>query len=351
MLKNATPRQLAFFAAFGIAISFIFFSTIILFIFQLKIDLQLIVVTSILVSLLSYVVFYYVLKIYIYRKVKLVYKNIHRLKLVGSEKASSTDIDMNEDIISQVQSEVKNWAEDQEREIKQLKTMEDYRRNFVGNVSHELKTPLFTVQGYIHTLLEGGLYDEKINMSFLKKAARGVNRLQSIVEDLDVITQLESGNLEMEFSEFPIKKLVEEVFEELEIFAKEKNISLEFKEGTDSNFMVSADRDNINIVLVNLILNSIKYGIENGHTKVSFYDMDKHVLIEVSDNGIGIKAEHLGHVFDRFYRVDSSGSRSAGGSGLGLSIVKHILEGHRQTVNARSREGMGSTFGFTLKKI
>jgi len=351
MLKNATPNQLAFFAAFGIAIAFILFATIILFAFQLQVDVFLIVCTSLLVAILSYVVFFYILKIYIYRKVKLVYKNIHRLKLQGGEKASSTDIDMNEDIISQVQSEVKNWAENQEREIEQLKLMEDYRRNFVGNVSHELKTPLFTIQGYIHTLLEGGLYDEKINIKFLQKAARGVNRLQIILEDLDNITKLESGRLSMEFTEFPIKNLVEEVFEELEIFAAEKNISLEFKEGTDINFIVSADREKINQVLVNLLMNSLKYGVENGQTKVSFYDMDKHVLVEVSDNGIGIETEHLAHLFDRFYRVDSSGSRNAGGSGLGLSIVKHIIEAHRQTINVRSSNGVGSTFGFTLKKI
>lgn len=351
MLKNATPKQLAFFAAITTGLCFLVFGGIILFFFETNISWIYLPILSLMTSGLAFLIFFFVLKIYIYRKIKLVYKNIHKLKLNSDEKSGSTDINMNEDIISQVQSEVKNWAEGQEREMEKLKAMENYRRNFVGNVSHELKTPIFTVQGYIHTLIEGGIYDEKINMAFLKKAARGVNRLQSIVEELDTITKLESGQLVLNISEFSIKELAEEVIEELQIFAEEKNIKLAFKTGADLNFIVEADRIRIYQVLVNLVMNSIKYGKEKGYTKVSFYDMDFNILVEVSDDGLGIEKEHIPHLFDRFYRVEKSRSRNQGGSGLGLSIVKHILEAHRQTINVRSSKEVGSTFGFTLKKV
>jgi two-component system phosphate regulon sensor histidine kinase PhoR len=202
----------------------------------------------------------------------------------------------------------------------------------------------------LHTLLDGGLYDEKVNMTFLKKAAKNVDRLYTIVEDLSAIARLEAGNLVLEMQAFDIKELTEEVFEDLELKARDKNISLEFKEGASQNYKVLADREYIRQVLTNLVHNSIKYGKVNGLTKIGFYDMDKNILIEVADNGIGIPNHHLLHVFDRFYRVDKSRSRAQGGSGLGLSIVKHIVEAHKQTINVRSTPDVGSTFGFTLEK-
>ncbi|MEL6922865.1 MAG: ATP-binding protein [Bacteroidota bacterium] len=293
----------------------------------------------------SYFVILFFLEKFIYRKIKLIYKTIHRSKLSKKEK-----IDLNSDIIDEVEKEVVDWATDQQKEIDALKSLENYRREFLGNISHELKTPIFNIQGYLLTLLDGGLYDKKINESYLNRAAKNVERLQTIVEDLDSISKLESGRLVLEMQDFGIRQLTDEVFEDLEMLANEKNINLTFKEGAAVDFRVKADRESIRQVMTNLVTNSVKYGKENGYTKVSFYDMDKYILIEVADDGIGISKEHLNHVFDRFYRVDKSRSRQQGGSGLGLSIVKHIIEAHQQTINVRSVQGLGSTFGFTLAK-
>ena len=294
----------------------------------------------------SYLVILYFLEKFIYRKIKLIYKSIHTSKLSSNEK-----INLNNDIIDEVEKEVSHWATDQRTEIENLKSLEHYRRDFLGNVAHELKTPLFSIEGYIHTLLDGGLHDDKINRKYLNRASKNVERLHTILEDLDAISKLESGRLVLDITNFGIKDLTEEVFEELELVAQDQHIKLTFKEGASSNYLVKGDRENIRQVLVNLIANSIKYGKEGGYTKVSFYDMDQHILVEVADNGAGIERKHLSHLFDRFYRIDKSRSREQGGSGLGLSIVKHIIEAHQQTVSVRSAEGVGSTFGFTLEKV
>ena len=296
----------------------------------------------------SYIVIIYYLRKYLYRKIKLIYKTIHQHKLSPEEKTAIIDIDAN--IVDDVEREVAEWADNQEKEIHKYKTWAEYRRKFVGDISHELKTPIFNIQGYIHTLLDGGLEDEKVNISFLRKAAKNVDRLHTIVEDLAAISRLESGDLALEMQNFDIRDLVIEVFEEMEIKAKEKGIQLEFKEGASHGYKVLADIESIRQVLSNLVNNSIKYGHKNGRTKVAFYDMDKYILVEVADDGIGISPEHINHVFDRFYRVDKSRSREQGGSGLGLSIVKHIIEAHQQTINVRSAPHLGSTFGFTLEK-
>ncbi len=277
----------------------------------------------------------------------MIYKSIHKSKRTNVDKAS---VDLNTDIISEVEQEVSEWADSRDKEIESLRTMEQYRREFMGDISHELKTPIFSVQGYLHTLIDGALYDEKINKDYLRRAANNVDRLQTIVEDLESISRLESGELMLDIRNFEIKTLTEDVFEELEMFGKKNNISLFFKEGASNSYQVKGDRDSIRQVLVNLIANSIKYGKDGGHTKVSFYDMDNFILVEIADNGIGIGEEHLRHLFDRFYRVDKSRSRVQGGSGLGLSIVKHIIVAHKQTINVRSTENEGSTFGFTLEK-
>ncbi|MDX1476546.1 MAG: ATP-binding protein [Saprospiraceae bacterium] len=295
----------------------------------------------------SYILIRTILEKYIYRRIKLIYKTIRKAKVSMPQKS----LDLSESsVLDQVEEEVAEWAEEREREINTLKTLEQYRKRFLGNVSHELKTPIFSIQGYIHTLLDGGLRDETVNEKYLARAASNVERLLTIVQDLEAISKLESGELILEIQEFDIKDLVHEVFADVEIKAKEKDIQLKFKEGAERSFMVKGDREYIRQVFNNLIVNSIKYGREGGVTKVSFYDMDRQVLIEVSDDGIGIAEKHLNHLFDRFYRVDKSRSRVLGGSGLGLSIVKHILEAHNQTINVRSTPDVGSTFGFTLDK-
>jgi len=252
--------------------------------------------------------------------------------------------------LEQVNESVSNWAIEREKEISGLKELENYRKNFVGDISHELKTPIFAIQGFLHTLLDGGLYDEKINSKYLKRAAKNTERLQLIVEDLEMINSLESEATNLEIESFNLKDLAKEVIDEIEVLASEKGIEVLFKSGADGEYTVSADREKIRQVLVNLISNSIKYGVENGLTKISFYDMDERILVEIADNGIGIDDKHHKYLFDRFYRAEKSRARNIGGSGLGLSIVKHILEAHGETITVRSTLDLGSTFGFTLKK-
>jgi two-component system phosphate regulon sensor histidine kinase PhoR len=300
------------------------------------------------IGVFSFFAVQFILDRFIYRRIKLMYKIIRKAKTSVPDKRAVKKSD--DPLLDGVEQEVQQWAETQQNEIETLKTLETYRKRFIGNVSHELKTPIFSIQGYIYTLIDGGVYDENVNMRYLERAASNVERLLTIVQDLEEISKLESEDLILDIQKFDIKTLVREVFADLEVNARQRNVTLTFKEGADKSFMVRADREGIRQVLTNLLLNSIKYGNENGVTKVSFYVMDRQILVEIADNGIGIEEKHLNHLFDRFYRVDKSRSRESGGSGLGLSIVKHILEAHNQTVNVRSTPGRGSTFGFTLDK-
>jgi two-component system phosphate regulon sensor histidine kinase PhoR len=278
-----------------------------------------------------------------------VYKNIHSLKVRKLDPKIS-DINML-DPINEMEREVRDWAADKTSEIEQLRTMERYRKEFLGNVSHELKTPIFNIQGYVNTLIDGAWEDPEVLIHFLKKAAKSTDRIASLVDDLEAISQLESGFLTMELEVFDINDLIHDIFDSLDFRAKEKNIKLSIKDGCDVPFIVEADKDRIRQVIINLIVNSIKYGKVDGHTFVGLYDMDENILIEITDDGIGIDEEHLPRLFERFYRVDKSRSRDGGGTGLGLSIVKHIIEAHDQTINVRSTKEVGTTFAFTLKKV
>lgn len=348
MLKNSTPREIALRATATIGGSIL--GLLLLFkAFNPTVIPWWLVVTIPMSSLIvSYLVVLTYLDRYIYRKIKLIYKTIHQQKVSTDIKREGVDLD--QPIIDDVEQEVEEWVEKQQNQIDQYERFAEYRRRYVGDISHELKTPIFNIQGYLHTLLEGGYHDEKIAMSFLKKAAKNVERLQTIVEDLSAISRLESGELILDAEPFDIKALAIEVFEEVEMKSKEVRVELGFKPGADTGFMVMADRESIRQVLVNLITNSFKYGNMDGTTRIGFYDMESYILCEVADNGIGIPEKHLPHVFDRFYRVDKSRSRQKGGSGLGLAIVKHIMEAHQQTINVRSSPGLGSTFGITLAK-
>jgi two-component system phosphate regulon sensor histidine kinase PhoR len=342
MNKNPTPNSIALYTSLlltslvGIAAYFIFFKIWLTF-------LLLVIVFS-----ASYFLFRYSIEVFIYRKIKLVYKNIHSLKVRKLDPRIG-DINML-DPINEMEKEVRDWAEDKSSEIEQLRTMEKYRKEFLGNVSHELKTPIFNIQGYINTLIDGAWEDQEVLIHFLKKAAKSTDRIASLVEDLEAISQLESGFLTMEVEIFDVNDLIRDIFDSLDFRAAEKNITLDFKEGCDIPFIVEADKDRIRQVVINLIVNSIKYGKEDGHTLIGLYDMDENILVEVTDNGIGIEEDHLPRLFERFYRVDKSRSRDEGGTGLGLSIVKHIIEAHDQTINVRSTKGVGTTFAFTLKK-
>ncbi len=296
---------------------------------------------------LSFFLFFYTLEFFIYRKIKLIYKTIHSLKTQKYD-AVLGNFDWDKDPITEMNKEVIKWARDNKIEIEQLKKLADFRKEFLGNVSHELKTPIFNIQGYIHTLIDGALEDPQVNTRFLEKAAKSADRLSDLVADLLSISQLESGELTMEMERFDITPLVKDVYEQL----SNSKVQLLVKDGCNVPFYVFADKYRIRQVLVNLVINSIKYGKEEGTTTAGFYDMDENILIEIADNGAGIEHEHLNRIFERFYRIDKSRSRESqeGGTGLGLAIVKHIIEAHHQTLNVRSNIGTGTTFGFTLKK-
>ncbi len=298
----------------------------------------------------AYVMVRYVVNEFIYEKIRLIYKTIHNLKTPKSE--LKTRLKEDDDILDSVNTEVVSWAETQKQEIQTLRDQEAYRRDFLGNVSHELKTPIFNIQGYVHTLLDGGLEDEEINRKFLRRADKSVERMISVVEDLDVISRLESGRLELNVQRINIVELVKEVMELEEMKAEKRDISIKFNEKYDRPIRVMADGHQIRQVYINLLDNSIKYGKTGGSIKLRFFDMDEHILCEVADDGPGIEAQHLPRLFERFYRVDKARDRHAGGTGLGLAIVKHVLDAHGQSINVRSITGdnSGTTFSFTLKK-
>ena len=294
------------------------------------------------------VIVYAAIEYFIYRKIKLIYKTIYNLK--SGRSTSFMDSLKVTNPFTEVDNEVLNWAQGKVTEIENLRRLEEYRKEFLGNVSHELKTPIFNLQGYIHSLLDGAIDEEGTNVYFLQKAAKSADRLEALVRDLLDITQIESGRLAPQYEVFDLYDLVNDIFESLDLKAKERNIKLQFKDSIRNGFFVEADKKSIRAVFVNLIVNSIKYGRNGGHTLIGFYDMHDNILVEVNDNGEGIAPEHLSRLFERFYRVDKSRSRDEGGTGLGLSIVKHIIEAHEQTLNVRSTEGIGSTFGFTLRR-
>lgn len=254
------------------------------------------------------------------------------------------------DVICDMTTEVLGWAQDRKNELEQLKKLENYRKEFLGNVSHELKTPIFNIQGYVLTLLEGGLEDETINRDYLVRAERSIDRMISIIDDLEAISQLETGELEIEPERFDIVTMIKDVFDAQEFRATGKGIILTYNDPEYRSQFVSADRFRIRQVLTNLVVNSIKYGKEYGETRIKVYDAGETLVVEVKDNGIGISPEHLPRLFERFYRVDKSRSREMGGTGLGLAIVKHIIEAHDQGIEVMSTPGVGSVFSFTLKK-
>jgi two-component system phosphate regulon sensor histidine kinase PhoR len=254
-------------------------------------------------------------------------------------------------IRNQINIGVSKLLRQRKSEINSLKDQENYRREFLGNISHELKTPLFTIQGYILTLVEGAMKDKKVREKYLKRAAKGVDRLISIVKDLDLITQFESGIKTVDKTDFNIYELVENVFELMEFESEKNNIKLQYENDNITPIYVYADQERILQVLTNLVVNSIKYGSNNGYTKVVIEDLNKEkVIIKVIDDGEGIEKKHLPRLFERFYRIDKNRSRKKGGSGLGLSIVKHIIEAHNEQIFVKSEIGEGTEFSFTLSK-
>ena len=298
--------------------------------------------------LISYFTTLYILSILINDKITPIYKTISEVPF--EMKRITKLMHGNRDLIAEVDQEVKLWAEDKLAEIERLRELEKYRKDFVGNVSHELKTPIFNIQGYILTLLDGGLEDPKINRLYLERTEKSIDRMIRVVEDLESITKLESGELKINKEPFDLVKLTEEVFEFELRDSKARRISMNLVVPPNKPVFVMADKKRIFEVISNLVGNAIKYGKKGGNVNVVFYDMDKMVLIEVSDDGIGIEKKDLIRIFERFYRVDKSRSRIQGGTGLGLSIVKHIIEAHEQTIHVKSQVDKGTTFTFMLEK-
>ena len=338
-MNLSNPKNISF------RISSIVFFIMILVLFLLNIEaLNNNFFQTILILLISFIliftVIYYFIRRYIFDRVKVIYKSIRRQK--GTSEFIESDLD-------KVSNDVELISSERDKEIDNLKMTESFRREFLGNVSHELKTPIFNIQGYIHTLIDGALYDEKVNMQYLNRTSKSVDRMINIVEDLEMISKIESDKLELEFNNINIVALTQEVFDQVEIKAKRRSVTLKFEKEFEP-IIVSADREKITQVMTNLIDNSIKYGKEGGSTEVRFYEMGDNILVEISDDGIGISESNLSRLFERFYRVDKSRSREQGGTGLGLAIVKHILEAHKQNINVRSTEGIGTTFSFTLQK-
>ncbi len=297
-----------------------------------------------------YWLYYYTIQRFIYRKIKIIYKFIYQTKATKKEEFFYENI-LPQKSIEEVSDDVSKWATQRKDEIDMLRANEQFRKEFLMNLAHELRTPIFSIQGYVDTLLGGALEDEEVNRKFLNNASKGIDRLVRLVDDLDVISKLESGKIPVIQETFGIQDLIRDVYEELTLKAKERDTQLLFKKGTEGTINVTADKQKIKQVLVNLVENAIKYGNDHGSVTAGCYETDdKHVYIEISDDGPGIGEEHLSRIFERFYRADRSRSRAIGGTGLGLAIVKHIIEAHGQTVNVRSKIGVGSSFGFTLDK-
>ena len=293
----------------------------------------------------SFFVIQYRVEVFIYRRVKKIYDDV---SFLGASSFRNQPITTD---MATLTREVKKFATDKKLEIETLKVREEYRREFIGNVSHELKTPLFTVQGYISTLLDGGMEDKSIRKKYLQRAEKGVERLIFIVQDLDMITKLEVGDLNLNLSSFNIVEVVQNVFDLLEMKAEKKNIILSFDNKYSKPILVTADKEKIQQVLTNLIVNSIKYGKQDGSTEVGIEDLvNNKLIVRVTDNGEGIQKQHIPRLFERFFRVDKSGARAEGGSGLGLAIVKHIIEAHDEKMYVESQFGVGSEFSFTLEK-
>lgn len=301
-----------------------------------------------LLGIFSYFLIKNLLNYFVYRKIKLIFKLISSTKSTLKEEYYQQEL-LPQKNIDEIKTDVEQWAIEKKKEIDRIESNEQFRKEFLMNLAHELKTPIFTTQGYIHTLLDGAIHDSNVNEKFLQSATKSIDRLAELVNDLDEISKLESERTLVNKSNFSIHKLIHTVFQEFEQMASAKQITLRIKAGCEKNINVYADEPKIKQVLVNLIENSIKYGKLIGTTSVGIYVVDKkNILIEVNDNGPGIAAEHIPRVFERFFRTDQARSRDKGGTGLGLAIVKHIIEAHNHTVMCRSKLDVGTTFAFTL---
>jgi len=342
--KNVSPRRISALTALLLSVP------ISLGIYILHQSWQVLIVSFVIIFIGSYGLISFTLERFIYRKIKLIYKFIYQTKASKKEETYYQYI-LQQKSIDEVREDVEEWAEKQVEEIEILKRNEQFRKEFLQNLAHEVKTPVFAIQGYVDTLLQGALENPEVNRPFLEKTSRNIDRLVNLINDLDEISKLERGEQVIYKQNFIIQDLVKEVFESLSIKAEQKNIRYGIKKGCESPLMVFADKEKIRQVILNIVENSIKYGKFGGIITASMYITDEqHVLVEISDDGIGMAERHLSRIFERFYRTEEGRSLDITGSGLGLAICKHIIEAHGQTIHARSTEHVGTTIGFTLEK-
>jgi two-component system phosphate regulon sensor histidine kinase PhoR len=340
--KNLSPQQLSLYTAgiLSVPIAFGYFF--------MHPEWWVALTVFAIVFLGSFLLIKFTLERFIYQKIKLIYKFIYQTKASRREETYYKYI-LPKKSIDEVREDVEEWASLRKEEIETLKNNEAYRKEFLQNLAHEFKTPIFAIQGYVDTLLDGAMEDKELSKRFLENAARNVDRMVTLVSDLDEITKLESGSQPLTESYFVIQDLIKDTYDSLSIKTAKKNIKCSFKKGCEQPVTVFADKEKIKQVMTNIVSNSTKYGKENGHIIASIYKTDgEHVLIEISDDGIGIAEAHLPRIFERFYRTDRGRSRDVGGTGLGLAICKHIIEAHGQTIHVRSKPDIGTTIGFTL---
>lgn len=340
--KNISPRQLSFFTAIILSL----LTGILLFVYEKSWEIA--AIGFAIIFLVSFFLISFVLERFIYRKIKLIYKFIYQTKATKKEEMYYKYL-LPKKSIDEAREDVEAWAEEHKQEIEVLRKNEQFRKEFLQNLSHEFKTPVFAIQGYVDTLLNGALENPEVNKKFLEKTARNIERLTNLINDLDEISKLERGELRLSKENFVIQDLVKEVFETLSMKAEQFHVRYSIKKGCESPLIVNADKEKIRQVLLNLVENSVKYGKQNGNIVASIYKTDgRHILVEISDDGIGINEKHLARIFERFYRTDEGRRIDVTGSGLGLAICKHIIEAHGQTIHVRSTENVGTTIGFTL---
>ena len=344
-MKFKKTYAYAFWSALYLTLIFVIIAALSYFYFREFLGNYTILVDIVSFFLISFFFIQYRAEHFIYRRLKKIFNDVSILDEKKLKKDSTiTDID-------NISKSMEEFVEGKRLEIKNLTERDSFRRDFLGNVAHELKTPLFTVQGYILTLMEGAINDKQIRMKYLDRANKGVERLVAVIKDLDMIAKLETESLKLNIEVFNILELIQNVFDLFEMKAKKRNITLQFDRIYEFPVFVKADIEKIEQVLINLVVNSIKYGKPNGTTIVGVESYnDKKFIVKVIDNGEGIQKQHLSRLFERFYRVDQSRSREQGGSGLGLSIVKHILEAHDENILLKSTFGEGSEFSFTIEK-
>ena len=340
--KNLSPKQLALLTALLMS------SLIALSVFVLIANWKLLLAYFIACFIVIYLLVNQILELFIYRKIKLIYKLISHTKASKREEAFQKYV-LPRKGIDEVREDVENWAAQKADEIQQLQSNEQFRKEFLQNLSHEIKTPIFAIQGYLELLSDGAAEDPTLSKKFIGQAEANVQRLVGLLNDVDVITNLEINKDSILKQHFTIQDLITEVVQNLNVKLLKKNIQFQFKKGSELPIEVFADKNKIYQVLVNIFSNAVKYGKIDGEITASVYHLeDKKVLIEITDNGIGIEEAHIPRLFERFYRTDDARSREIGGSGLGLAICKHIIEAHNETLHVRSTLNVGTTIGFTL---